>query len=467
MPEAAENTAKANLNGRNVLFIAYFYPPTESTGVPGSMRTVKFIRHLSGGDCHVLTTPPSVSADKDALAHLSQPMNAETIHRSKSVDVFKLLLRLRGNVKKLLRKNSGPASHGATTTFKSSSDATAPQAQSFSQRLKDFVYNLCYFPDQAGPWIFPASRKGTEIVKANNINAVFATGSPWSGLIVGYRISKATGVPLIVDFRDPWMNNPFHQSKGKFLDAWSKRLERKVVEHASAVSLNTQPLLEEFQERYPEQPTSKFFVMPNGFDESDFANVPQESARKSHNDITLCHAGFLYGVRDPAALLNVIREVNKQLKTTGSKKKLIFRQVGDIQLDYNIKDRYEDLIAEGSLQLDPPQPYLECLKALKSADIVVNIQPATRSQIPSKLYDYLAINQPILSITPANGALGKLITQKGLGEQADFDEVEKIKTILNHLIRSSGKPFAGYPDRQEFNVAFIAEELAACVKHLS
>lgn len=51
----AENPA--DLQGTRVLFIAYFYPPTESTGVPGSMRTVKFIRNLGNGERHVLTTP--------------------------------------------------------------------------------------------------------------------------------------------------------------------------------------------------------------------------------------------------------------------------------------------------------------------------------------------------------------------------------------------------------------------------
>jgi hypothetical protein len=470
MSNTDENNAKADLNGRNVLFIAYFYPPTESTGVPGSMRTVKFIRHLSGGQCHVLTTPPSVPMAKNALSHLILPVNGEVIHRVKPLDVFKLILRVRVSLKKLLgkQKASTTANKAAeTTTFKSSSGNSTTQQKNGFQKLKDFIYDLCYFPDQAGPWILPASRRGVDIVKKNKIHAVFATGSPWSSLIAGYRISKATGVPLIVDFRDPWMNNPFHQSKGSILDSWSKRLEEKVIHHASAVSLNTEPLLQEFLERYPNQPTGKFFVMPNGFDESDFQSVPEEEISSESNTVTLCHAGFLYGVRDPAALLDAIRDTNQSFQTEGVSKKIILRQIGDVQLGYDLKQRYKDLVDDGSLIIESPRPYLDCLKALKIADVVVNIQPATRSQIPSKLYDYLAINRPILSITPADGALGKLVAEKNIGEQADFHEGDKLKTILKDLVDGLDVPFYGYEARADFNVATIANTLSNCVKKIS
>jgi hypothetical protein len=377
------------------------------------------------------------------------------------------LLGVRKNAKKWLGKKSATVSKmPAPTVFKSSSDSSTKRRRSRLQTLKDFVYDLCYFPDQAGPWLLPASRQGIDIVKKYNINAIFATGSPWSSLIVGYRISKATGVPLIVDFRDPWMNNPFHQSKGALLDSWSKKLEAKVVHHASAVSLNTEPLLQEFLGRYPNQAPDKFFVMPNGFDESDFQNLPQEAVSAEKKTITLCHAGFLYGVRDPATLLDAIRDTNQGFHNEGVPKRIVLRQIGDVQLDYDLKQRYKDLLADGSLIIEPPRPYLECLRALKAADLVVNIQPATRSQIPSKLYDYLAINRPILSITPADGALGRLVAEKNIGEQADFHELDKIRHILKDAAENTGQIFSGYSARREFNVAEITKILSRRIEQL-
>jgi hypothetical protein len=458
---------KADLKGNKVLFVAFFYPPVASTNIPGAMRTIKFIRNLSNGECHVLTTQPQLNESDSALNHLTLPVHGETIHRVNSWDIFKLLLRLRSNVKKLLGKNEqANATPPSPAVFKASESDVVATPSTF-QQLKDFIYNLCYFPDQAGPWIFPAYLRGRQLVKKHNLTTIFATGSPWSGLIVGYLISKATGKPLIADFRDPWVNNPFHQSKGSLLDRWSEQLEKKVVEHASAISLNTEALREEFLERYQHIPKDRFFVMPNGFDEADFNDLPHTEAKRLPSTVTFCHAGFLYGVRDPAVLLDAIAMANEQLTPQGLK--IRFIQVGDVQLAYDIRERYSSMINEGSLLLESARPYKECLAILKNADWVVNVQPATRSQVPSKLYDYLALNRPILNITPEDGALGRLVSKHHLGELFDFCDKDTLSTALISIAHShkDGATFEGYSARPSFNCGVITAGLAERICQLS
>lgn len=423
------------------------------------MRTIKFVRNIEGKK-HVLTTPPRISENASALRHLALPIHDETTHRVKPWDIFQILLAIRAQLKRILKK---PQSHNAapsttTTTFKSGSEG--PVNRSKLQQFKDFVYNLCYFPDQAGPWILPAYLYGRKLVRKEGIDVIFATGSPWSGLFVGYLVSKATGKPLIADFRDPWMNNPFHQSKGPLLDRWSVRMERAIVQHAAAVSLNTDPLKDEFLERYPDLPQDKFFVMPNGFDPADFQHLedaPAESGDK--NWITLCHAGFLYGVRDPAMLLDAIQAVNRSLDAASPR--LRFRQIGEIQLAYDIRQRYAAMLEDGSLELQAARPYQECLRALKNADWVVNVQPATRSQVPSKLYDYLAINRPILNITPPDGALGQVALKYQIGKVFDFDDHDNLIQCLREIVEQhrNGEVFAGYPNRELFDCRIITEKL--------
>ncbi|HET8800077.1 MAG TPA: glycosyltransferase [Marinobacter sp.] len=450
----------ANLDGHSVLFISYFYPPIESTGVPGSMRTLKFIRNLYNGTFYVLTKKSSLTEEYNAMRHLTLPVNGERVLRTISLDIFHLALSLRKNfrflVSKILKKNNSNEVHSVLNT---SLTFNSRPARSQFQRVKDFIYDLCYFPDQAGPWILPAIIQGVRTVRKHNISVVFATGSPWSGLVSGYVISRLTGKPLIVDFRDPWMNNPFHQSKGKLLDDWSARLERRVVRHASAVSLNTHPLQSEFLQRYPDIPATKFFVMPNGFDPADFEDIEPEPRTTEGGTLLLCHAGFLYGVRDPAVLLEAIRKANTALASLG--KRITFRQIGDVNLGYDITERFSDLISDGSLILDPARPYKECLSALASADIVVNVQPGTRTQVPSKLYDYLAINKPILNITSPDGALGELVLNKQLGDLVSFDqEAELTELLVAYGKEDYPKSFPGYENRDEFSVSHISSALA-------
>jgi len=261
------------------------------------------------------------------------------------------------------------------------------------------------------------------------------------------------------------MNNPFHPSKGALLDAWALRWERRIVEHANVVSLNTEPLKQEFLQRYPQQPADKFFVMPNGFDLADFDRLEEEAADERY--FTLAHAGFLYGVRDPAPLLQAIEYANQEL--AGSGRQIRFRQIGDIQLDYDVKERFRTLVSDGSLVIEPPQPYQQCLQALTAADMVVNIQPATRSQVPSKLYDYLAINRPILNITPRDGALGAMVRKYELGELFAFEESEALGQRLVEIVQKdeySGS-FEGYNNRSRFDSRHTAWDLAEKIKALT
>lgn len=444
----------------SVLFIAYFYPPTRSTGVPGSMRTVKFVRALDEINAHVLTSPASVEASEDALKHLSLPVRSEDIHRVGSFDLFKLLLSL----KKILKRQA-PSQSSSSSVFKSSESDFSSFRPSYFQRIKDFIYDACYFPDQAGPWIIPAVVRGARVVRKHKIDVIFATGSPWSSLIIGCFLSRLCRKPLVIDFRDPWMNNPFHKSKGKFLDWLGRRLERMVVHRADAISLNTQPLLEEFSARYPES-AEKLFVMPNGFDREEFKGIPDKKSTKRNADLVLCHAGLLYGVRDPSVLLDAIRIVNQKRKEASGK--VVFHQIGYVQLNYDLKERYRDLIAAESLVIESPVPYKDCLNKLASADVVVNIQPGTKTQIPSKLYDYLALRQPILNITPKDGALGKLVSSNGLGELFDFDEVDSLADALaSKLEGTSNSDFKGYEKAADFEIYAIATKLQAKLEQLA
>lgn len=447
---------------RRVLFVAYHYPPTISTGVPGSMRTIKFVRNLEGIQSHVLTRDEVVLPEgQSALAHLKLPVRQETIHRVRPWDAFKVMLSLRARLKSLLTRSGEPGASGNASVFRTSAGGDAPRNASRIQRAKDFVYDLCYFPDQAAPWIVPATLKGCQIVRRERIDTVFATGAPWSGLVVGYLVSRLTRKPFIADFRDPWVNNPFHHSKGATLDRISAEVERRIVRHAAAVSLNTHALENEFLQRYPEIDRSRFFVLPNGYDPADF-DLPAHTTSRADSDILeLCHTGFLYGVRDPAALLTAIRVANEELKPLGLQVR--FRQIGEINLGYDVQGRYRDLLDDGSLILESPRPYKECLAALSAADVLVNVQPDTTTQIPSKLYDYLALGKPIISITPSTGALAQLVRKYDFGTAFDFSEHQPLARwlVASALERDDLRRFTGYSRRSEFDSRRIAADLAA------
>ena len=266
------------------LFVAYYYPPAAGPGLPGTMRSVKFIRNLDNAKIHVLSNVPArygpnIKLDLD----MELPINCESIHRVPGIDFFRSALRFKARLASLIAKRSSSDAK-TKTVFSSMSDSTNPISSqrplSTFQKLKDFIYHLFYFPDQESPWILRAALWGRRIVVKEKLDVIFATGSPWSALAVGYLISILTGRPLVADFRDPWVNNPFHLSKGKLLDGFASLFERRIVQRAAVVSLNTDPLREDFIVRYPEVPANRFVVLPNGFDPQDFSWIANEPLRR-------------------------------------------------------------------------------------------------------------------------------------------------------------------------------------------
>ena len=455
MKEGTSKTPTQTINPRlKVLFLAYFYPPSDNRGVPGCMRTVKFVRALPNVDAYVVTSQKKVDKNADALRHLTLPVNNEKIYRVKVLDFFKYFLETRKKIKNLFQKIVTKKS--LTFQYGKKIESVPHSRKSKIENLKDTIYHLVYLPDNASPWILPSIICGRRLIKKEGIDVIFATGSPWSCLVSGYFLSKFTGIPLIADFRDPWRGNPFDKSRGRIIEGINTALEKAVVNQASAVSLNTPPLMTDFRARYPDA-EEKFFVMANGFDPNDFSSVKKHLGF-SPDRIVLCHAGQLYGLRDPKALLKAIRLTNIYFASSG--KKIIFQQIGNIDLNYDPYVEFKDLIEEQTFIVIPPTTYQESISLLNQSDILVNIQPSTKTQIPSKLYDYLALKKPIMNLTPADGALGQLAREHSVGELFSDTRPEQISEQLIKFIESeSYSNFNGYDSMNEFDIQNIANKL--------
>lgn len=366
--------------------------------------------------------------------------------------------KLRNN--KARKKNGTERSSAASTGI----HADLQSSPSWLQYIKDFVYHYYYFPDQiAAPWLKPAVEAGVKLVRDHSINIIFATGMPWTALVIGRLVAKKTGIPFVADFRDPWLGNPFLMSKGRLLDWRERRCEQKVVEEASLVTTNTVPLRQEFIRRYPQVLPEKIISLPNGYDIQDFQYLRTRNSEDNvvNDKLVLVHAGFLYGKRDPAPLfdaLNILCQKNPILY-----RQIEFHQYGGINVSYNVKQRYRELFDHGIIKLFGQVPYQKCIKKMFQADVLVIIQPGTKTQVPSKLYDYLCINRPILTITPTDGALGAMIRQEGFGDLFAPEEIQPLMEKLEELCRlkqSNQLPqIINYPNRHKFDVRHIVRTL--------
>lgn len=440
-----------------VLFLSYLYPPIGGQGLPGAQRSVKFIKYMKNIQPFVLTIKETVCPSYLQLNYIkSLPINNEVIQRTTTIDPFKVIIGVKNRLRSIPIK--GTDKDEAESPNYKTTKASSYASRSVIQTIKDLIHDFCYYPDEASNWILPALFHGAQIIRREKIDIIFATGIPWSSLVTAFLLHKLTRVPFIVDFRDPWVGNPYHESRGEIFDRLDTKLEKVIVESAALVSANTNPLKEEFLKRYPYLPSDKFIVLPNGFDEEEFRNV--ETFSGNHNRLVLAHAGLLYKQRDPSPIFKAFENILKSNPDTEGKIKFV--QIGDVQTDYNPKEMFSYLYDSDMAEILSPMPYKDCINELNRADVLVIVQPETLTQVPSKLYDYLCLKKPILTIAPRKGALGGLIEKAGFGHVIEHDEIGHLEKIIYELYKEKvqkGALKAEYPNMSLFDVRKITEVL--------
>ena len=430
--------------------------------MPGSQRSVKFVKYFKKSDVHLITVKEeSYSSFSDLNFIRTLPIKNEIIYRTSMGNIFEKLLNWRAKIRSGFKSKNIAFKDNLKEYPRLLVNVDNNEKKSLYQKIKDFIYNLCYFPDIASGWIFPAIVVGRKIIKREKIDVLFATGMPWSALVIAYILHKLTKVPFVVDFRDPWIGNPFHQSKGSILDNFSKWLEKSIVENASIVCANTETLRDEFRQRYPLILPDKFIELPNGFDADDFKDVGKKNKRHSMNEeLVLAHAGYLYEKRDPAPIIDAIKmlEANEVEK----KRRFRFLQIGNIEFNYDFKKRYSEFISNGVIELTGILPYNDCLEYLLGADVLLLIQPNTKTQVPSKLYDYLCLNRPILTITPLDGELCNIVQKHRFGDVFSPTDVIGISKKLNELKeekKAKGYLVADYSEKYNYDIRNTANKL--------
>lgn len=398
-----------------ILIIAYYFPPDSSSG---AFRPLFLSEYFSKNGHNIIILTASV---KDFL--LSQPIDEKLLSNvSQRVIIFRSsVIRMRESVISaagVIRKILNIKNDNVINKKKYGLSGPIAAKKSFFQKSKDIITDLLALPDPHVGWVPSACLQGRRIINAQNVDLIFATGSPWSSFLIGLLLSKLTGVPFICDFRDPWVENPNFTLKSKLvrkIEAW---LESMVVRNSHLVVANTEELRQNFLARYPFLLPHNCIAAPNGFQRYIEPSVTDEST------FTLVHAGELYFSRSPLPLFEAIYSLLQKNEINKGKFKLIL--VGGLQIsDDRISDILGNPLMSDIVSILPRMSYDEALKYQKMADVLLLVQPNFPLQVPRKLYEYMALQKPVLALTEHHGATARLIQDFELGFVADGrDEIE-------------------------------------------
>ena len=431
-----------------VLMVAYYFPPVATSG---SMRPLGFCRYLpeSGWLPSVVTTDvnsvqPPLGVDEALVGQL--PATTD-VYRVPHGNTLLRLIAFRASIRRRFRarpRDEAAAQGGSATVEQGRLD-----------RTKDAVLEWLFeFPDPQREWrraVLSAPEIGGGEIRPD---LVYATGGPWTSLLVGQALARRFGVPLVTDFRDPWTRNPFLRSKSRMSFNRARALERSVCESSSRVVANTPELREQLAADYPHL-AERFLTISNGFDLSEA--LSGSPAVVPSTGVELTHFGTVYHNRNPIELLRAIADVAADGVTAHH---LNVRFVGAWLVDDPAANELaRSLEARGFVRREPAVPHAECLRQMRQSAALLILQPAFPVQIPAKIYEYIAVGRPMV-VVGGEGATAALVERHALGVCRANDR-EALASLLRDLI--AGRKQLDAPPRaviSRFDYRHLSRELA-------
>jgi glycosyltransferase involved in cell wall biosynthesis len=392
-------------NPPRLLAVAQMFPPAAAVGV---LRPLRLIRHLAG---HGWTTTVLVASPSTYTAGVpidpalveNVPANVRIIRAPVirvAPPIARVLSPFRRTRQSITHEENRPRGDGVP-------ESTVPQP-SLIKRAYLFVDELTTIPDREAGWIAPAVARALADIAWRRPDVIYSTAPPWTAQVVALLVAKMTGLPWVADFRDPWARAPWRESQPQRIRRACIRLERQVVERVDAILFATRTNRDEYAAHYGADLARKFHVVPNGCDIGDFAGI---RAQPPSDRIVMVHAGSLYGARSPVPLFRAIAASIRDGSITRERFQL--RLIGASAAD-NFSAAAAELGLSDVVEFVPRMKRQEVISAMASASCLLVLQPGTTVSIPGKLYEYLAVGRPILSLSE-EGELSDLVRRSGIG----------------------------------------------------
>jgi glycosyltransferase involved in cell wall biosynthesis len=390
---------------KKILIITYYWPPSGGAGV---QRWLKFAKYLPefGYEVHVLT----VNAETANYPQLDESLVSEVpqnihVHATKTSDPY-VIYSLFGR--------KAPSSGFANETVHGISGLV--------KKLARFIRGNMFIPDPRKGWNQHAIKKANELIDKHGIDTVVTTSPPHSTQLIGLELKRTRNIKWVADMRDPWTK--IYYVSELLQTNWAKnrnaKLERAVLENADRVITVSQSLASEFCELAPGLSQEDVEVIPNGFDEDDFQfDIPFDK------QFTIGYMGTITNQYDVTALLKTVGSIEVDIA---------FRFIGDAPTQF--RNRIEEVSTKTEFT-----GYLNHDKAIEKAaacSVLLLVIPKIENNkgiLTGKIFEYLALNRPILGIGPADGDAAAILNETGAGKMFDYADETGIRQFMEEQLK--------------------------------
>lgn len=393
---------------RKVLIITYYWPPSGGAGVQRWLKFSKYLREF--GWEPIIYTPENPEAPAiDNSLEKDIPEGVSIIKRP-IIEPYSVYKRFVG-MKPGEKVNAG---------FLQEKEKPG-MAEGFAVWLRGNFF----IPDARRFWIRPSAKYLIEYLKDHPVDAIVSTGPPHSMHLIALKIHNKLNIPWLADFRDPWTGIDFyHQLK---LTSWADRLhhklERKVLASATAVTVVSQDMANEFNGIVKRD----YCLVTNGYDEQDISPLPQNQLDEK---FTVSHIGSINPSRNPVGLWKVLSDLSKENPEFADK--LQIKLVGKVDIGVLKSIEENDLTKYLSrIEYMPHQHVMHEIRKSQVLLLLINNTPNAKGILTGKIFEYLGSGRPILNIGPEDGEAAVILENSDAGQTAVYGNEAGMRIILD------------------------------------
>ncbi|MGG3856040.1 glycosyltransferase [Caldifermentibacillus hisashii] len=426
---------------KKVLIFAHIFPPIGGSGVQRTLKFVKYLRNYGW-------EPIVVTAGKTNYPLIDQSLVNEIPEGIRIIRIdedYKVNSQIVSEICALFECMK--INNQLLETYKGN--------------LARDISNIA-IPDVYILWANKVLKEISEYIDVSEIDLIYTTSGPYSDHLIGYHLKNQFYKPWVADFRDEWTNNPYaNPDKDSWIYKMHFALEEKIVHVADKV-INVTPVSTDNYREIFKLNDEKLVTITNGYDEDDFQEIVLSD--KKNDKFTIIHNGLLYGIRNPIPILKAIKNLIDQNKIDRNRIKLnlSWSENANEWSSYIVDLQLEDIV-----EFFGYVSHKESLQIASEADIlllIVGPGEKNKAMYPGKLFEYLRLQKPILSLAPKESVVEKLINELDRGINVYFNDIKAIERALFSMYQGWEN---GEIQNYELNEDIVSFERKALTKKMA
>ena len=388
---------------KKMLMVCYAFPPVGGAGVQRSVKFAKYLPDFGWTPTVLTVSNPSVPVlDSDLGQDLSQDIT-------------------------ILRARTFEPSYG----WKSQVAANPSRRPSFLKSVLRSTVMRFLQPDVQVLWNRNAYRAGANRLANERHRGIYVSGPPFSSFLLGTKLKKRFGLPLILDFRDEWsISAKYLENSSRQSSALKKQMSlfESTICQADAIVATTMASAEELQ-RCCTRVGSRAEVrcIYNGFDPDDLKAL--QTTQKSTEHFRLVYTGTLWKLTDIEPFVEAALLLSQHHPDEASKLELHF-----VGRRTQAQDAVLDRLATTPIHLKrlDYMPHQQSMQYAFSSDallLTLADQPGAERVVPGKMFEYMALHRKILGLLP-DGEANELLSKHPLATCIHPKDVRSIASWL-------------------------------------